>query len=272
MTSIRTSCSVSAPSSGHYETSHISLLSELHIQFQSRPCISFCCVTTPCTLFYLGTSERTRAFGTFPGNYVAPVWPPHILLAPRPPGLHQSLHPADPALTLQSLFSHLPSTLLHLVESDLHVSQNRGEGRDTVWFLTSPPCMSACVCSTETCRVFSHTPLERKEWMLMILFQIAENGLFCSTAICSCRKFAFLPSEQLNGSFWVPDTVWCCIQIFVTTVPSQTTAGSFLIRVAHFSGINVSFACLPQIILQISESTTGKFEETTWTSVDTCLK
>lgn len=193
MTSIRTSCSVSAPSSGHHETLHMSFLSELHIQFQSHPCISFCCMTTPCTLFSLGTSERTRAFGTFPGNYVAPVWPPHILLAPRPPGLHQSLLPADPALTLQSFFSHLPCTLLHLVESDLHVSQNRGEGRDTVWFLTSPPCMSACVCSTETCGVFSHTPLERKEWMLMILFQMRRMGCFVPQLFAAAENLHSFP-------------------------------------------------------------------------------
>ena len=24
--------------------------------------------------WYVGTSERTKEFGTFPGNYVAPVW------------------------------------------------------------------------------------------------------------------------------------------------------------------------------------------------------
>ena len=146
---------------------------------------------------------------------------PTSCLPPRPPGLHQSLLPADPALTPQSFFSHLPSTLLHLVESDLLVSQNRGEGRDTVWFLTSPPCMSACVCSTETCVcVFTHATWEER-MNADDTVSDAENGLFCSTAICSCRKFAFLPSEQLNGSFWGPDTVWCCIQLFVTTVPSQ---------------------------------------------------
>lgn len=34
-----------------------------------------------CTVLSAGTSERTHTFGTFPGNYVTPVWLPHSLLA-----------------------------------------------------------------------------------------------------------------------------------------------------------------------------------------------
>lgn len=57
----------------------------------------------------------------------------------------------------------------------------------------------------------------------------AKKGLLYPTTICSCRKFAFPHTEQLNSfyeAFIQYDAAF--------TAPSQTTAENFLPRVANF--------------------------------------
>lgn len=70
------------------------------------------------------------------------------------------------------------------------------EGRE--WFLTSPPCMRACECFPLRLveSVFhTHTTLEAGMNADDTVSDV-ENELFCSTTVCRCWTFAFLPQEQ----------------------------------------------------------------------------
>lgn len=170
--------------------------------------------------------------------------------------------------------SHLPTTLLHLARANLHEfcfpEQSWRQGHRVVSHLNPlHVCACVCVCSTEIW-VFSHTPFKRKEWMLMILFQFQRKDL------CVPQLFAAagnLHSFILNSLTVLTRPLFSMMlpSAFVTTVPSQTTT-EFLPRVAIFLVfwcIDISFTYLPQIFCQTSENTLGKFEERTWTPIDT---
>lgn len=129
---------------------------------------------------FIGTSERTHGFGTFPGNYVTPVWPSTfyqptatatngMLTLPQQmqffffftiPALLHFLHPPQSSIWFRRACVHC----LQLLEWKWR--QEHG----VVSHLIPPACVHcACVCVTATW-VYSHTPFERVGWMLMILF------------------------------------------------------------------------------------------------------
>lgn len=64
----------------------------------------------------------------------------------------------------------------------------------------SPLCMSTrmclCVCVLHWDLVFSYTIWEERLNADDTISDAKNGHFFCSTTICSCRKFAFLPSEQ----------------------------------------------------------------------------
>lgn len=135
-----------------------------------------------------------------------------------------------------------------------------------------PAWLHVCVFHWDLGSVFTHITLEER-MNADDTVSDAKNGLFCSTTISSCRKFAFLPTEQCC-SFWAPDTSMMLHSDFCHHSAITNHCWEVWSRVAHFflafQWINVSFKYLPQIFFQISENTQGKFEETTRTSVDVC--
>lgn len=209
----------------------------------------------------------------------------HTSLTPHPPRhsclptatwTHKSppnrLHSLQQTLLWHSNVSpfHLPTALLHLAQSHLHVfpGQRWRQGHQVVSLhLPACVCTRVCVCVPLRLECF-HTHTTRGERMNADeTVSDTKKGFFCSTTTCSCRKFAFAHTEQF---LWGLHTVWCCIQLFF---PSQikNTAGNLWLGWHFFLVfwcINVSFTYLPQIFFQTCENTLGKFEETTWTSID----
>lgn len=183
--------------------------------------------------FSLGTSERTRAFGTFPGNYVAPVWPPPNSYLPTATWTQKSppncLHSLQQTLLWHSNVSpsHLPTTLLHLVQSHLHVfpGQRWRQGHQVVSHPHHPACVCACVCVFHwDLSVFTHTHTTQGERMNADdTVSDAKKGLFCSTTICSCRKFSFPHTEQLNDSYKAFIQYDAAFSFLSITLPSQKT-------------------------------------------------
>lgn len=108
--------------------------------------------------------------------------------------------------------------------------------REMMWFLTSPPCMFPCVLHRDSMSIFSSTSLQKIEWMQMTLFQIERMDYIVPRLFAAAGHLHFSP---LNSTV-SPEvlTVRYCIQLFITTVPSQTTEVSVKTRTfSSFHGI-----------------------------------
>lgn len=177
-------------------------------------CSSFSHVTTERPPSSAGTSDRTRAFGTFPGNYVAPVWlsltshmPTSSWTQKRP---NSPLLPTPPKEKLWHCsyicsFHYSPHSKFLFAFSHTHFftlfSQNIRNVRGTVCGL-SPSCTCLCVCVLQ-CLI--HMPFEGE--MLMLLFQMQRMVIFVPQLFAAAGKITFFSSEQRES----PDIVWCCI-------------------------------------------------------------
>lgn len=163
--------------------------------------------------FFLCRYVRTDScFWDFPwelrGTSLTPP-PKKIPTCPQPPGLRRA-HPIAYTHSNRPCFD-TPMFLHPIYPPHSYIwsshtcmcSQGRGEGRDIKRFLTSTTlhvCVHVFVCSTETW-TFSHTHHSRgKNECWWYCFRCKERTFLCTT-ICSCRKFAFPHTEQLNGSY-----------------------------------------------------------------------
>lgn len=123
--------------------------------------------------WFVGTSDRTHAFGTFPGNYVAPVW-----------RLHCCFHLDSLQLCLSLQLT--TTTLTRSASACLHVA-----------LITGTLCGFLQVTFTHwnTCWSFFFFAVSRKKWIVMALMQNKRMNHFVPL-ICSCRKITFFPTEQ----------------------------------------------------------------------------
>lgn len=137
-------------------------------------------------------------------------------------GLTSSLHCLPPSI----------GTNMNLSDKNVSVSEacmfTYREEQNVVPLLTSlhvcapTECVCVCVC-TEPSEEKFYTNHARGTNNADVTVLDVHDHFFCTTTICSCRKFAFLPTEH-HGSLRGSDPAHCCTQLEVVTVPSHTTA------------------------------------------------
>lgn len=100
----------------------------------------------------------------------------------------------SPWLPLTQHFSiPLPTTFKTLARPACSLCfPERGKTGHLKRFLTSPPCMTTSVCCTGSL-LFPHTPLERKDWTLMIRFHTQRTEVFVPQVFAAAGNLHSFP-------------------------------------------------------------------------------
>lgn len=168
---------------------------------------------------------------------------------PHPPGLTRAtslkVTPTDPALTPQHFFlpftHHAPKSGIVRPACSLCFPEQRwGQGHWVVsHFASLHECMCMWVCVPLRLRMFHTHHLRGKNECWWYCFRCKE-WTFLFHNYLQLQEICILTTEQ-HCSFWGPDTVWCCIQLFCHHSAITNCCWEFWIRVAnsfwHFDGL-----------------------------------